>query len=113
MAEDSRALTTEQKEEIANWVREHMGDNPNMPCPVCKHDEWGVGDHLAVAPVVSPGGGVALGGPAYPHALLICHICGFTYFINSVRIGISKAEEKPEEEDQPADAEEIKKASDG
>ena len=47
-----------------------------------------------------------IGGPAYPHALLICQICGFTYFINSVRIGISKASETLEKEEKQSKAEE-------
>ena len=98
MAEDTRKLTQEERDQIAQWIRKAMGDAAKMPCPVCKNDKWTVAEHLVVMPVISPEGTGSLSGISYPHSPIICQICGFTYFINSVRAGVSKQRE----DDEPA-----------
>ena len=88
MADDTQKLTQEERDRIVQWIKKAMGDT-KLPCPVCKSDDWLVAEHLVSTPIVSPQGGVTIGGPTYPHSPIICQICGFTYFINSVRMGIS------------------------
>lgn len=96
MAEDSKELTQEERDRIIQWIVEKSGDNTEMPCPVCKSNDWYVPEHLVIAPIVSPQGEVAIGGLGYPHSPIICQKCGFTYFINAARMGISRQHQDDE-----------------
>lgn len=103
MSEKKHHLTQEQRNKIAEWVNEHL-QGTKMPCPVCKQDEWLIPDALVAAPQISPGGKVNF-GVTYPNAPIICQVCGFTYFINSARIGISASDSKDEKSDEEEDKE--------
>ncbi|MBU1209929.1 MAG: hypothetical protein KJ587_01490 [Alphaproteobacteria bacterium] len=95
MADDSK-LTKDQKDRALAWLNQKWVGN--KACPVCAQNHWTIADH-AVTPSISHGSGLIIGGPSYPHALVICNNCGHTLFFNAVLMGILRDEKpaKPEE----------------
>ncbi len=66
---------------------EHRGWPP-FKCPICRSDEWTVGDHLVQPLAVGCYNQVLFKGAAYPQVMLISKQCGYTMFINAVMAGI-------------------------
>lgn len=61
-----------------------------VPCPVCKHDDWTIGD-VFDAPVRTeapqePG----LPVQVYAHVPVICTTCGYTMLFNAVWAGVAE-----------------------
>lgn len=77
-------LTEEHRRKVAEWFERVRGFNPNgATCPICANKNWTLGGHL-VAPPTFHFGAMVLGGPAYPHFMIICTNCGTTQFVNAV-----------------------------
>lgn len=77
-------VTEEHRQRIAEWFERVRGLNPDSPtCPMCSHKDWTLGGHL-VAPPTFHFGAMVIGGPAYPHFMMICTNCGTTQFVNAV-----------------------------
>lgn len=85
---NSPALTDKDKAEIVKWLTEKTGGK--HPCNVCQADDWVLGDHLIAPPLSTMTGGVILGGPSYPSAILVCKNCGHTQFFNAIVMGLIK-----------------------
>ena len=56
-------------------------------CKECGEKNIVVSDDIVTVPLFTSGG-IALGGPAYPQAMLICTNCGNTRFFNVVVSGV-------------------------
>ena len=98
MADDPAALTQEQKERIAAWLKAR---GVPRPCSMCGANSWTLANHLVTPPIYRSGGSFMFGGPAYPQAMLMCTICAHTVYFNAVVMGILQSE--PAKEPSPAD----------
>lgn len=94
---DAIKLAKDQKKKIQEWLEEKWTAPPG--CPVCQTTNFTIADHL-VTPTILADGGMMLGGPSYPQALLICDNCGHTRYFNVLRMDIlPKKTEKKEGQD--------------
>jgi hypothetical protein len=96
MPEQSGALTHEETKKITDWIFQHWKAQ-SKTCPVCTSNAWTVGPYLVDVRSRVPGGGVIVGGPVYPEAVLVCLVCGYTMFFNALTMGVVK--EKPKEKE--------------
>ena len=82
----SSELTDEQRQKAVAWL------NSKSPligkCSICGDRRWGILDDFIQAPVFHPGGGVIIGGKAYPCFGIMCANCGNTHFINALVSGL-------------------------
>jgi len=90
-------LTAEEKKAVIDWLTEKWG--PNGECYICKESSWSVGPHL-VMPVLFSEKGFWAGGPAYPHAMIVCTNCGHTVHFNAITIGLLESNIEREESSQ-------------
>lgn len=80
----SGELTEEHRQKVAEWFERVRRSNPNgATCPICSNKNWTLGGHL-IAPPTFHFGAMVLGGPAYPHFMIVCTNCGTTQFVNAV-----------------------------
>lgn len=82
---DNLALDASAKDKIAAHLRNKA---PLLACPVCGHRDFFVNDHLVTANIVSPSGGVNLGGTTYPMATITCQNCLHTMSFAAVPMGL-------------------------
>jgi len=77
MLQNSQAkasLTQEQKQAIVDVLKKR---GVPAACPMCRQNNWTVGDGY-LAPIIQPDlHAMALGGQSIPSALLVCTNCGF------------------------------------
>jgi len=90
----SRELTEEQMEQFQSWLAERW--TGTKECPICATNNWTLGSHLVSPTIYRSGGGLVIGGLAYPLAMIICSNCGYTNFFNAVLIGLVPGEEEEE-----------------
>lgn len=83
-AQDKYALTEDQQKWIARWLEACWKQGK---CPICATDKWQIAPHL-VAPIISSGGVLNVGGRTYPQVMIICSNCGFTNFFNAGIMGL-------------------------
>jgi len=89
--EQPRGLTQQQKQFVADWVKEKAGGQVR-PCAVCGAIRWVVGTDL-VTPIRLERNNLALGGGnAYPSVPFICANCGNTHFLNSIVMNLPSDE---------------------
>lgn len=65
-------LTSAEKDKVVQHLRSKA---PSLVCPVCKNNNFSVGDHLVSAATMATNGDTFLGGASYPMALVICNNC--------------------------------------
>jgi predicted nucleic-acid-binding Zn-ribbon protein len=73
---------------------------PQLVCPICGNKDWGVNDTIFELREFN-GGDMVIGArqmqTVYPVITLSCTKCGYTHFINVIRLGlIEKSEDKGE-----------------
>lgn len=82
MPDKEGKLTQEEAKTFTDWLEKHWKDRA---CPISGPTNWIIGTHL-VQPLTLVGtGGVAVGGPGYPQAMVICANCGHTLRSHSSR----------------------------
>src|SRR5205807_57918 len=81
-------LTPDQSQRAELWLRTHWS---HSACPFHGPTRWEVGNVLAQAMAFS-GGGLVVGGPVYPLVVVTCATCGYTVFVNAIKVGIVQAE---------------------
>lgn len=81
-------LTQDEKQKIVAWLNEK---GVNHSCPFCGQNNWSIGDHL-LSGMVHTGGGLVIGGAAYPSAFTVCNNCAYTRQFMAVPIGIFQTE---------------------
>lgn len=59
-------------------------------CPICRHDEWILGDYVVTPPRFG-GGRVQVSGALAPVVMLVCGNCAHTLFFNAAMIGVVAA----------------------
>lgn len=79
-------LSENEKGTIEEWLKERWKQE-RLACPISGHRDWIIADHLVQMFIHRPKM-FAIGGPTYPHALVICSGCGYTVFFNAVMIGL-------------------------
>lgn len=88
MDRDGKLNQAEKERLIAEIGRRQKGGNQVPPCELCGARAWVVGDHLVQGHIVRPNVGLALGGPTYTYAQLICSNCGHSKLLNAFVIGL-------------------------
>jgi hypothetical protein len=74
------ALDTDK---LVKFLEERWGQ---VPCPMCHHTEWSVGDIITQLTQYA-GGALVAGGPVYPLIPVVCRNCGNTVLVNAVVTG--------------------------
>lgn len=87
----AQELTPEQKQKAVDWLQRKW--TGSQACPVCGTNNWTVADHLVSPPITGVGGGTFLGGPSYPHVMLISNECGYVMMFNAIILGIVEKKE--------------------
>jgi hypothetical protein len=95
MPDDSGKLTPEQKQYVLDWTKKHW--KSSGACPICGSTNWNIGDHLVLPITLGKDSSLMLGGPGYPHVLLISNPCGYTIFFNAVIMQLPSVDQKPAE----------------
>ena len=90
-------LTPDQSQRAELWLRTHWS---HSACPFHGPTRWEVGNVLAQAMAFS-GGGLVVGGPVYPLVVVTCATCGYTVFVNAIKVGIVQAEPAAAQTPQP------------
>jgi hypothetical protein len=85
-------LSPEQVIKAQEWLGSQW---TTRACPFHGPTKWQVGRRLAAPVNYVPGGGVFLGGPAYPLIVVTCTACGFTVFVNAVVAGLIEPRTPP------------------
>lgn len=87
---DSEKIVTELNQK---WQQSQI-------CPVCGKNEWQVNDTIFELPEFQ-GGNVVIGsGKLYPVIPIMCSSCGYTIFMNAIKAGAVKLQEKKENDEQ-------------
>ena len=102
MPDANGKLDTEEKARITKWINDKWHGN-NQACPICGDTNWAIADHLVMPVVTGKDNSILLGGPVYPHVMLISPTCGYTMLVNAVVIGLVEGN-RTEEEQQKATA---------
>lgn len=79
-------LTAVQKQKAVDWLERSW--KGKRTCPVCESNNWTIADHLVSPPITGVEGGTFLGGPSYPHVMLISGECGYVMMFNAIVLGI-------------------------
>ena len=88
MPDSEGRLSENEKALIESWLRERWKSG-RLDCPVSGHRDWVIADHLVQMFIHQKGVGLRIGGPVYPHAVVICNGCGYTLFFNAVMMGLA------------------------
>ena len=79
------------KEKLAKWLSQKWkGD---ISCPVCKKNNWVLYDQLWELRQFKKGG-IVVGGPIIPLAIITCNNCGHTMHFNAIKIGLTTTDSK-------------------
>lgn len=91
MPDAAGKIRAEERARIDAWIKKYwkLGD---FKCPICGSEQWLVGEHF-IQMTPHYGGANLLGGPAYPHLMLISKECGYVVLINALTTGIIRAPE--------------------
>jgi predicted nucleic-acid-binding Zn-ribbon protein len=79
-------LSLEHRKMIEQWFDERV--KVIGQCPVCRHRNFSLLDHMVAPPIFETGGGITIGGPAYPMIMIACGNCGHIHFHNAVMLGL-------------------------
>lgn len=77
------------RQRFAEWLNRHW--TGNKVCPICGNNNWSVPEELVEVRPFS-GGTLVLGGRLFPHAIIICKVCGHTLLFNAMVAGLVKPE---------------------
>jgi hypothetical protein len=89
MPDYNGVLTESERETVQDWVKSAFPQG--LVCPVSKHRQWILADHVVI-PVVSTPLGTEIGGTGYPQIMVTCEGCGLTLYFNAVKTGIMRSE---------------------
>ena len=95
MTDAEGKLTAAEKKQIQDWLAGVGWATRLGGCPVCGDNKWTIADHIVQPITRGAGNALNLGGPGYPHVMLISNKCGYTIFLNAVMIGL--LQDQPEE----------------
>jgi hypothetical protein len=78
-------LDATQQQKLNTWMQ---GKGVRNNCPACGTRNW-VGGEIINAPILVPGGGIAIGGgPSIPMIQVICDNCAYVMLFAAVPIGL-------------------------
>lgn len=83
--DDKNKMTAEQVAAGLAWLDAHWA---KQDCPICGSNKWSLGEYFVTPIVLSPEGGVIVGGPAYPHMIVTSVDCGYAMFFNAIIAGV-------------------------
>ena len=101
MADKQGKLSQEEKQRIRDWL---VAREAKQPCPICGHNQWAIGDTLALAQQYVREGGLMIGA-GYPAAVVLCQRCTFMRWHSAIAIGLV-----PSDGEREATAEGVKNA---
>lgn len=82
-------LSEEHIEQFNKLVSEKWAGKKR--CFFCEQDQWTlIPEVVQIKPCYR--GGALLGGPVYPHVLLVCTNCGHTHFFNAKTVKIIESD---------------------
>ncbi|MDP1835641.1 MAG: hypothetical protein Q8K75_06885 [Chlamydiales bacterium] len=83
-AEKLKFFDEKKRQQAATWINEKC---ENLFCECCHNKSWILSEDM-VMPLSFTGGGLTIGGPAYPHIMVVCKTCGNAKFFNAVIMGL-------------------------
>ena len=83
---DNKYFSVEKQQKALKWLEEKWPIGKRC-CDLCGKNHWTISGDL-VTPLLFVGGGLAVGGNAYPHILITCLNCGNAKYINAVVAGL-------------------------
>lgn len=83
---DQAAMTTEQLNVAIARLNERLPGSGK--CPLCAPGQFTMAAHFVSATLVSPSGGLMIGGGNYPCLMLICNNCGHTRLHNAIILDV-------------------------
>ena len=91
MPDQDGKLTPEDRENVRRWLGSYWAGS--WVCPVSRHTDWQLADHLVRLPAWSPAGP----GSESPSVLLTCTACGYRMTFDAVLMGIVAPETERQE----------------
>ena len=88
---DASRMTDDEMNRVVELINGKRAGAEDRPCPHCDANAWLLAPHT-VTPIRLRRltGGMELGGPVYPHAMIICTNCGYTRHFNLVVLGLEQ-----------------------
>lgn len=83
-------LSDEHHQIIIDAVNE-KSTGPRFLCPISGDSNWGVSDTIAIVPTINtPDNISALPTTALPLAIMSCNTCGYSMFLNLIKLGLAE-----------------------
>lgn len=68
----------------------------NRQCPICNNTNWGIDNRIVTPMNVGENHSIFIGGPISPLIPVTCDKCGYTVFINGLKIDVLEFDEEKE-----------------
>ena len=79
-------------QKVVAWLnRQWQG---SKVCPICKNNNWSIGEKPVELRVFHGKGDLVLGGPIYPLVSITCKVCGHTLLFNAIVAGLLPGQQK-------------------
>lgn len=92
-------------QEQANLIIERLNSTSaqRQSCPICGNRNWTLNDKIWEIREFQ-GGSLVIGGDTslIPMISVSCSACGFTHFLNAIRLGVVAPDPQSQQEHQPA-----------
>lgn len=92
MPDDQGKLSKEELAAAGKWI----GERANLPCAVCRHTSWVVGEH--VVSLIADAKNVLGTKQHYPALVVVCANCAHIRLHSAMRAGIVKINKDGSEE---------------
>lgn len=96
MPDQGGRLTDADQEKARQWFAIHWKEP--VVCPVCRTDNWTVGDHVVQSARWAQN---MFAPPAYPFVMVACNSCHHTLLFNAVPMGIVPVYQEPQPAEPP------------
>jgi|ERR1700681_1685818 len=88
MPDNNGKLSPKEIEQFRSWLNQTWGSD--RACPVSGHTDWELGDVMVMTTAYARSG-ILFGGSTYPLLVVICSGCGYTAFLNAIKVGLVSA----------------------
>lgn len=68
----------------------------NKQCPICNNTSWGIDSRVVTPLNVGKNNSILIGGPIAPLVPVTCDKCGYTIFVNALKLGVLEFDEEKE-----------------
>ena len=74
------------EDELIKKLGEYWDNNKH--CPICNNSNWGIENRLVTPIGISEKKSIMLGGQISPLIQIMCDKCGYTFFMNALKLGV-------------------------